>query len=222
MHIGKKFERRKRFFAVFLALALTFPALQLPMRADEAASDPQDGENPYVYAVEIEFGSFGFYYDHGTWNEDTFRYDASVTSRNPAAGTVEGMPGWYGFDGVANQIKVTNMTPATAGAGTATEMVKFTIRYSDEPDGYYEFPLAAGCISMYCYAEAALITCLNADTPNVYEFTMPGMPAGGDAPSRSVYLSFLGEPRTADGALFISSSAQRIGAVTLSVSLSAP
>ena len=36
--------------------------------ADEMTSDPEDGDNPYIYAVEIEFGSFGFYYDHGIWN----------------------------------------------------------------------------------------------------------------------------------------------------------
>ena len=100
-----------------------------------------------------------------------------------------------------------------------TDSVQITLRYSDTPDGYYEFPLAAGSVSMYCYAEPELATCLNATTPNIYEFIIPNVPIGQDAQSSYVYLSFSGEPRTADGELFISGSAQRIGALTLSVSL---
>ena len=215
----RKIRNAKALCAVFLAGAISFLAQALPIRADEMTSDPEDGDNPYIYAVEIEFGSFGFYYDHGIWNEDTFSYEASSTSTDPAADTTEGRPGWYGFDGVANRIRVTNMTTMTAGSDIMTDSVQITLRYSDTPDGYYEFPLAAGSVSMYCYAEPDLATCLNAATPNIYEFIIPNVPIGQDAPTKSVYLSFSGEPRTVDGELFISGSVQRIGALTLSVSL---
>ena len=221
MRIFPKKQTGGRLCSAILALSLVFAALRLPsVRADEATGDPQDDDNPYIYAVEIEFGSLGFYYDHGTWNEDTFRYDASSTSTHPAADTEAGSPGWYGFDGVANRIRVTNLTPETADADTVTEGIKIELRYSDRSDGYYDFPLASGSVSMYCYAEPELVTCLNTDTPNVYEFVMSGMPAGGEAPESSVYLSFSGVPRTAQGELFIHSSAQRIGTLTLAVSLS--
>ena len=65
--------------------------------------DPGD-----IYAVDIEYGSLSFYYDYGIWNVNTMRYEAAATSENPAAGTPDGLPGWYGFDGTANRVAVIN------------------------------------------------------------------------------------------------------------------
>lgn len=79
-----------------------------PARATDPAADPGD---PFVYAVDIEYGSMSFYYDYGIWNVNTMRYEASATSDNPAEGTPDGFPGWYGFDNTANRIAVINRNP---------------------------------------------------------------------------------------------------------------
>ncbi|MBO7275594.1 MAG: hypothetical protein J6V15_04395 [Clostridia bacterium] len=62
----------------------------------------------YKYSLSVEFGSLAFYYDHGIWDPDKMNYVADEASANPAQGTLDDYPGWYGFDGVANKIVVTN------------------------------------------------------------------------------------------------------------------
>ena len=62
----------------------------------------------YKYSLSVEFGSLAFYYDHGIWDPNQMNYVADETSANPAQGTLDDYPGWYGFDGVANKIVVTN------------------------------------------------------------------------------------------------------------------
>lgn len=62
----------------------------------------------YKYSLSVEFGSLAFYYDHGIWDPNKMNYVADETSANPAQGTLDDYPGWYGFDGVANKIVVTN------------------------------------------------------------------------------------------------------------------
>lgn len=221
MYVFQKYRTVKSVFAVFLAVVFAFLSLTPSVYADETTEDPGDNGNPYVYAVEIEFGSFGFYYDYGTWNEDSFSYEASLSSSNPAAGTDKNEPGWYGFDGITNRIKIVNLTPDTT-EGESIAAVKISLQYSDVSDYSSSFPLAQGCVSMYCYEEPELVSCLNENTPNICEFIVPNIPVGGSASSRFVYLSFSGEPRTKDGGLFISSSAQRIGYITLGVEVVSP
>ena len=75
MYVFQKYRTVKSVFAVFLAVVFAFLSLTPFVYADETTEDPGDNGNPYVYAVEIEFGSFGFYYDYGTWNEDSFSYE---------------------------------------------------------------------------------------------------------------------------------------------------
>lgn len=62
----------------------------------------------YKYSLSVEFGSLAFYYDHGIWDPNQMNYVADEMSANPAQGTLDDYPGWYGFDGVANKIVVTN------------------------------------------------------------------------------------------------------------------
>lgn len=214
MNIQFRYGTARSLCAVFLAAAIVFLSFPFCLYADETTEDPDDNHNPYVYAVEIEFGSFGFYYDWGTWNVNTFSYEAEPTSVSPAADTVSGTPGWYGFDGIANKIKVTNLT-----APSAEQRLKITIEYSDLPEEYDKFPLLPGSVKMYCYDTPDFSTCLNAFNgsefiSDICEFYMGN---GGD--SREVYLSFSGEPKTLDGEPYMSSVAQKIGYITLSVAL---
>ena len=67
-------------------------------------------DEPYQYLVTIEFGSFQFWYDWGEWDVDKLAYTKDASSKDPAADTVDGGPGWYGFDGVTNRIGVTYQT----------------------------------------------------------------------------------------------------------------
>ena len=85
--------------AVMFLLSWFFPFVPSAAAANEA---------DYIYAVDIEYGSMAFYYDYGIWNVNTMRYEAAATSDNPAAGTKDGLPGWYGFDKKANRITVIN------------------------------------------------------------------------------------------------------------------
>lgn len=95
----KRYNRiAKSLCAVILALALLLP---MPVsRADEVVSDK--------YSLTVEFGSLSFYYDHGVWDPNLMNYVASSTDPTAAEGTTAGLPGWYGFDGTANKITVTN------------------------------------------------------------------------------------------------------------------
>ncbi len=87
---------------------------------DGAGLQPLD--DGYVYAIDIEFGNFAFYYDYGVWNVNTMRYEASQTSTEPAVGTVNGFPGWYGFDSTSNLIQITNRS-------TSKSAVEFSLNY---------------------------------------------------------------------------------------------
>lgn len=70
----------------------------------------------YKYSLSVEFGSLAFYYDHGIWDPNEMNYVADEASANPAKSadpdsgraTLDGYPGWYGFDDMANKIVVTN------------------------------------------------------------------------------------------------------------------
>ena len=92
----------RRFGALMLAFACLFSLCRFPAKVEAVESD----EENYEYSVTISFGTFDFYYDWGVWDADALKYAASTTSTSPAAGTVAGDPGWYGFDGVANKISV--------------------------------------------------------------------------------------------------------------------
>ena len=120
--------------AVMLAGAMLFPAgLSHPVSAAQDAD---------VYSLDIEFGSLSFYYDYGTWNVNTMRYEADDNSADPANGTTLGFPGWYGFDGTANRIALkngsvngeaitvslsySNLTGANAVSGVSMSVPKWT------------------------------------------------------------------------------------------------
>lgn len=214
MNISFQNRAPRSLCAVFLAAAIIFLSFPFCLYADETTEDPEDNDKPYVYAVEIEFGSFGFYYDWGTWNVGTFSYETDPASTSPAADTVSGKPGWYGFDGITNQIKVTNLT-----SSSAAQRIRILIEYSGVSDEYSAFPLLSGSVRMYCYDSPSFDTCLyvfdrTEFRPDICEFYV-----GNGGESREVYLSFSGEPKTVDGEPFMSVTAQKIGYITLGVAL---
>lgn len=92
--------------AVIIAVCAVIPHFWV--QADETKT--------YKYSLSVEFGSLAFYYDHGIWDPNEMNYVADEQSANPAQSadpdsgraTLDGYPGWYGFDDVANKIVVTN------------------------------------------------------------------------------------------------------------------
>lgn len=93
--------------AVMLVFSMLLPrGLSTPARAVEG-----DAQDPWRYALSVEFGSLSFYYDHGVWDVNTMTYVASTTDNTAAESTTPGQPGWYGFDDTANKIMILNESP---------------------------------------------------------------------------------------------------------------
>lgn len=67
-----------------------------------------------TYSIDIEWGSFSFVYDKGSWDTNKLEYVAEESSLFPANGTTEGKPGWYGFNGEANKITIYNSSENSA------------------------------------------------------------------------------------------------------------
>ncbi len=99
-----KTKSTKICFVIVLSLSLLLSAIPVvPAAADGETTATETG---YTYSVEITFGSLSFVYDWGTWSTSHLRYEADNSSTNPASGTEQGFPGWYGFDGTANKVSV--------------------------------------------------------------------------------------------------------------------
>ena len=101
-------------FLIFSLLVCAYPRMMILAAEDEPSNEtlPTAGvpaSDGYRYLLEIEYsGTFTFIYDWGVWDPDKCMYVASQESKYPAADTTDGMPGWYGFDGVTNKITFTN------------------------------------------------------------------------------------------------------------------
>ena len=91
----------------------------------QSSSDQND-----KYAISIEFGALHFYYDWGTWDTNSHEYKADPSSSDPAVGTTSGKPGWYGFNGQNNQIKITNTS--------LNDAVQVTIKFTMDRDSVYD------------------------------------------------------------------------------------
>ena len=99
-----KTKSTKICFVIVLSLSLLLSAI--PVVPAAAADETTGTTTSYTYSVEITFGSLSFVYDWGTWSTSHLRYEADNSSTNPASGTEQGFPGWYGFDGTANKVSV--------------------------------------------------------------------------------------------------------------------
>lgn len=100
-------KQKNRITRSLCAVMLLFCCLLSLNGAAQGASESTEAEQD-VYRIDIEFGNQSFYYDYGIWDPNTMRYVADAGSTYPSDGTDDGFPGWYGFDGIANRISVTN------------------------------------------------------------------------------------------------------------------
>lgn len=187
----------------FALILLSVPAF--PVQAENGDTQ-SDG---YKYAVTIEFGSMTFAYDYGKWDVNEMRYKANAASKNPANGTTEGYPGWYGFDGTANRISVKYSNENETDGDTQNRNLSVTLSYqalSPEEGGRL-----VGGVTMDFYSDAALTVPLSSTT-----FTVPHTDPEDKDAKTVIYASLRGEP-TENGNKFQSDSFVPVGMLTIRV-----
>lgn len=183
----------------FALILLSVPAFPVRVNADETKSDG------YKYAVTIEFGSMTFAYDYGKWDVNEMRYKANAASKNPANGTTEGYPGWYGFDGTANRISV-KYSNETGDVSTNRNLaVTLDYRVFSSSEGR-----VVGGVAMEFYSDAALTV------PFSPSFTVPHTDPENKNAKTVIYASLSGEP-TENGGKFLSDSFVPVGMLTIRV-----
>lgn len=188
----------------FALILLSVPAFPVRVNADETKSDG------YKYAVTIEFGSMTFAYDYGKWDVNEMRYKANAASKNPANGTTEGYPGWYGFDGTANRISV-KYSNETGDVSTNRNLaVTLSYRALTSAEASTE-GIEVGGVEMKFYSDAALTVPLSSTT-----FTVPHTDPEDKDAKTVIYASLRGEP-TENGNKFQSDSFVPVGMLTIRV-----
>ena len=182
----------------FALILLSFPAF--PVQAENGDTK----SNEYKYAVTIEFGSMSFSYDYGKWDVTEMRYKANAASKNPANGTTEGYPGWYGFDGTANRISVKYSNENETDTATQNRNLAVTLSYS-----MLTSEKVRG-VEMDFYSNAALTA------PVTPSFTVPHTDPEKKDEKTVIYASLRGEP-TENGGKFLSDSFVPVGMLTIRV-----
>lgn len=86
--------------------ATSSDALEIEDDIELVADDIETGE--YKYCIDVAWGRMSFVYDKGTWDVDELKY--VVDSIDPSRDTLDGEPGWYGFDGDNNKISIINVS----------------------------------------------------------------------------------------------------------------
>ena len=177
----------------------------LYVSAEAAPGDeplPIDEIDVDVYALTIEFGNLSFYYDYGVWDVNDMRYEASATSTYPAAGTVAGYPGWYGFDKIANKITIKNESQPGNDVTVALEY------RSLKDDGELA---AAGADAI---VDGVSMTVLGASEPSEWQANTATVPAEQKVEG---FIHLSGEPKLAGGSVYDSPTMQPIGMLTLAI-----
>lgn len=169
----------------------------------------------YKYNITIEFGALQFYYDWGEWSPSEHQYRADVSSSNPAADTTDGLPGWYGFDGTNNCIKVINNSEGAVVVKLSFDMAEDE-QYSDANDGMYDELQKNITMSVYKnYANNTFSGKVPESEPNQYKFNLIANE------TEEWYLSFSGEPLLPNDVKFQSLTPKAIGFLTIKVELPA-
>lgn len=190
----------------FALILLSIPAF--PVQA-ENGDTKSDG---YKYAVTIEFGSMTFAYDYGKWDVNEMRYKANAASKNPANGTTEGYPGWYGFDGTANRISVKYSNENETDPPEKKRKLAVTLSYRAlTPVEASTEGIEVGGVEMKFYSDAALTVPLSSTT-----FTVPHTDPEDKDARTVIYASLSGEP-TVNGNKFQSDSFVPVGMLTIRV-----
>lgn len=185
----------------FALILLSFPAF--PVQAENGDTK----SNEYKYAVTIEFGSMTFAYDYGKWDVNEMRYKANTASKNPANGTTEGYPGWYGFDGTANRISVKYSNENETDGDTQNRKLSVTLDYRVFSSS--EGRVVDG-VAMDFYSDVTLTV------PFLPSFTVPHTDPENEDAKTVIYASLRGEP-TENGGKFLSDSFVPVGMLTIRV-----
>lgn len=212
MMYRQSYQRRTPFFAILLSVSVLLSAFVFAPPVAEADSTPE-----YRYTVSIEFGPMTFYYDWGTWNSSEMRYVAASSSENPANGTVQGYPGWYGFDGTANKISIqySNAQYSNATEEAVNQNVNVKVAYevlsgTNEVSG----------ISMSLFQDQALTESVAGGSGNSYTLTVPNTYVAGtpesDLAKTTVYLSLSGVPKKG-GSDLKSETFTPVGVLTITI-----
>ena len=209
--------------------------------AAENVADPEDGYNIYKYIINIEYGTLSFYYDWGVWDTDHCVYTAEKSSYGPSKETQDNTaqlrnqlqgqlqnvtaenqpnsPGWYGFDGTANKISVTNLS-----AGNESIYVRLDYNYeTDEFNTSETFPPIVQPTVTYYFDEAMSISCETLDETGNYQIMQ--IPYSEDP--NNIYVSLAGAPYYADDMTgkptaerYHANTATQIGFLTITVGVS--
>lgn len=196
-----KYKSAGSLCAVILAVSIVIMTSVFPLNTRAESEQADDG---YKYAVTIEFGSMSFYYDYGTWDVSEMRYIADTSSTFPAAGTDNGFPGWYGFDGVTNRI---SFTYVNSYDGNANQGINVSLTYrsltATELAGAGGSQVIDG-VTMSFYEDKDFLTSQSAS------FVVK------NNVKKEVYASLSGEPQ-ASGGKFESGSFSPIGMLTIQI-----
>lgn len=189
--------------AVLILVVFLFSVSVAPGGAEAETASSGD----YKYAVTIEFGSMTFCYDYGNWNVNEMRYRVGDGSQNPANGTVQGYPGWYGFDGTANRISVKYSNENDDDGATKNRHLSVTLDYQPfsgtgqrEVDG----------IIVEFYSDSALTV------PQNRSFTVAHTSLEDMDAKTVLYVSLCGEPRE-NGNKYVSDSFAPVGLLTIRI-----
>lgn len=191
--------------AVVLSLAVILMVFVSPVRAEDTGSQTEEEE--YKYAVTIEFGSMTFCYDYGSWDVNEMRYKTSDASVNPANGTVQGYPGWYGFDGIANMISVKYTNGNESDSPTQNRNLSVSLDYRALTSS--EGGVVDG-VSMSYFSDREMTV------PFSQNFKVPHTPIEDASAKTIVYVSLSGKP-TIGGNRYTSDSFAPIGMLTIRV-----
>lgn len=196
--------------------AVDEPLTEKSPSVDEVACDAliaADEKPVYKYNVTVEFGALHFYYDWGEWSPTKHDYVASSTSTMPANGVTAGKPGWYGFDGKNNCVKIINHS---------ADSIYVNISYTTPSEA--KLPLDDGAVTMKIFKEAGLTTPLESvvgfnKIDNHYVFSCAPTAAWTDPslpePGKCYYISLHGAP-TAGGVPYTETNSV-IGYLSVSV-----
>lgn len=217
-------------FLIFSLLVCAYPK-SIVWAAEEPSTSPEE-EAPthnYRYLLEIEYsGTFTFTYDWGIWDSEKCAYVASQDSQNPAEGTVEGMPGWYGFDGFTNKISFTNFSLDSS--------VEIYARLDYHTENWYENgelkefpdidPLKMTFYKDWTGDREAIAGISDAYGQNGCIVNIPYLePDDVDGtkiyPSTDIYFSLEGQPYLENDEMFHSPSPSAIGFIKITVGTSA-
>lgn len=195
---------------IFAVILLSFPSVPA-----NAAEDESLDTKGYKYAVTIEFGPMTFCYDYGKWNVEEMRYKSGDASRNPASGTVQGYPGWYGFDGTANliSVKYTNTNEQDGTTKNQDLSVSLDYRMLTENDSIAD---KISGVSMEFFSDKALTTPFAFADESSMTFTVRSTAIDSDEKT-ILFASLRGVPKDSNGNNYSSDTFTPIGMLTIRI-----